>query len=130
MKISVPVTIDIDVDEWARYEMNNPDATVTEVRARCPGVRGEPPGGAVGGDRYLHRPSAKVSAYGSRVVRDADAGVTIRHGDFSWSLDPQKRHEVNIFGDGQRIVLSNDGWRALRNLLNALADIEASDPSL
>lgn len=67
-------------------------------------------------------------AFGSRVVRDSQAGVNIRVGDFSWSLDAQKRHEVNVFGDGQRIVLSNEGWRALRNLLNALADIEASDP--
>lgn len=33
MKISVPVTIEIDTDEWARYGMNDPDATATEVRA-------------------------------------------------------------------------------------------------
>jgi hypothetical protein len=68
-------------------------------------------------------------AYGSRVVQDPEAGRSIRHGEFSWSLDAQKRHEVNVFGDGQRVVLSNEGWRALRNLLNALADIEASEPS-
>lgn len=66
-------------------------------------------------------------AFGSRVVPDPDAGTRIRQGEFSWSLDAQKRHEVNVFGDGQRVVLSNDGWRALRNLLNALADIEARD---
>lgn len=68
-------------------------------------------------------------AYESKVVRDPDAGKRIRLGEFSWSLDEQGRHVVNVFGDGQRVVLSNDGWRALRNLLNALADIEASDPS-
>lgn len=69
------------------------------------------------------------SAFGARVVRDVRAGVDIRLGEFSWSLDPQGRREVNIYGEGQRVVLSNDGWRALRNLLNAMADIEAPDPS-
>jgi hypothetical protein len=69
------------------------------------------------------------AAFGARVVQDPDAGKRIRIGDFSWSLDEQGRHVVNIFGDGQRVVLSNDGWRALRNLLNALDSIESEERS-
>lgn len=69
------------------------------------------------------------SAFGARVVPDPRAGRDVRLGEFSWTLDEQGRHEVNIYGDGQRVVLSNEGWRALRNLLNALDITEASEPS-
>jgi hypothetical protein len=63
----------------------------------------------------------------TRVVRDSAAGANVQVGTFSWALDSAGRHVLNVYGDGQRVVLSNRDWRGLRNLLNALADIEASD---
>lgn len=60
-----------------------------------------------------------------RVENDPRAGREVRAADFSWSLDREGRHEVNVYGLGQRVVFSNEGWRALRNLLEALHSIES-----
>lgn len=60
---------------------------------------------------------------------DRRAGADVRVGTYSWVLDDRGRHALQVYGEGQCVVLSNEDWRGLRNLLNALADIEASDPA-